>query len=192
MRQGQNLKRPRGQRRKHNGGANRTMDSTGPDIKIRGSSSHIYEKYLQLSRDSQTAGDRIKAENYLQHAEHYFRLMRAAQPAAPVQQPGAEEASDAPSVQPDAMRVNGAAEAPEAASSQTTVSDQPAAEGANGAASNAANGEEKPARAPRRRRTRRPAGRENGDARPAANGAEAEGEAPAAAPEGETGGAPVN
>lgn len=58
---------------------NRTFDSNGPDIKIRGSAAHVYEKYLQLARDANTQGDRVMAENYLQHAEHYFRILSAAQ-----------------------------------------------------------------------------------------------------------------
>jgi hypothetical protein len=59
----------------NNGGGgynpNRTYDSSGPEIKIRGSASHVYEKYLQLARDANSGGDRVMAENYLQHAEHY-------------------------------------------------------------------------------------------------------------------------
>ena len=51
----------------------------GPEIKIRGSAAHVYEKYLQLARDANSAGDRVMAENYLQHAEHYYRMMAAAQ-----------------------------------------------------------------------------------------------------------------
>jgi hypothetical protein len=58
---------------------NRTFDSNGPEVKIRGSASHVYEKYLQLARDSNSSGDRVMAENYLQHAEHYFRIMAAQQ-----------------------------------------------------------------------------------------------------------------
>jgi hypothetical protein len=58
---------------------NRTFDSSGPEIKIRGSASHVYEKYLQLARDANSSGDRVMAENYLQHAEHYFRIMAAQQ-----------------------------------------------------------------------------------------------------------------
>jgi len=57
---------------------NRTYDSSGPEVKIRGSASHVYEKYLQLARDANSGGDRIMAENYLQHAEHYYRIMAAA------------------------------------------------------------------------------------------------------------------
>ena len=54
---------------------NRTFDSTGPEVKIRGSAAHVYEKYLQLARDANTSGDRVMAENYLQHAEHYYRIL---------------------------------------------------------------------------------------------------------------------
>jgi len=48
-------------------------------VKIRGSAAHVYEKYLQMARDANSAGDRVMAENYLQHAEHYYRVMSAAQ-----------------------------------------------------------------------------------------------------------------
>jgi Domain of unknown function (DUF4167) len=58
---------------------NRTFDSSGPEVKIRGAASHVYEKYLQLARDANSGGDRVMAENYLQHAEHYFRIMAAQQ-----------------------------------------------------------------------------------------------------------------
>ena len=65
----------------NNGGGfnpNRTYDSSGPEVKIRGSAAHVYEKYLQLARDANSSGDRVMAENYLQHAEHYYRIMAAA------------------------------------------------------------------------------------------------------------------
>ena len=48
-------------------------------MKIRGTASHIAEKYIQLARNSQSSGDPVAAENYYQHAEHYFRLIAAAQ-----------------------------------------------------------------------------------------------------------------
>lgn len=54
---------------------NRTFDSSGPEIKIRGSAPNVYEKYLQLARDANSSGDRVMAENYLQHAEHYYRII---------------------------------------------------------------------------------------------------------------------
>ncbi|HEY1750916.1 MAG TPA: DUF4167 domain-containing protein [Caulobacteraceae bacterium] len=65
--------------------ANRAFDSNGPDgVKVRGAAQHIYEKYQQLARDTSALGDRVLAENYLQHAEHYFRVLRAMQPQRPV------------------------------------------------------------------------------------------------------------
>jgi len=52
-----------------------TFDSNGPDVRIRGNAFQVYEKYQALARDAQIAGDRIAAENYLQHAEHYYRII---------------------------------------------------------------------------------------------------------------------
>jgi hypothetical protein len=93
MRNGQN-KRMRGRNHGHSHGHNqnhnqahrknhnpmsRVYESNGPDVKIRGNPAHIAEKYIQLARDAQTSGDPISAENYFQHAEHYFRLIAAAQ-----------------------------------------------------------------------------------------------------------------
>ncbi|CAN7656810.1 DUF4167 domain-containing protein [Rhizobium sp. LjRoot254] len=57
----------------------RTYDSSGPDVKIRGTAQHIAEKYMNLARDATSSGDRVMAENYLQHAEHYNRIIAAAQ-----------------------------------------------------------------------------------------------------------------
>ncbi|HZS63780.1 MAG TPA: DUF4167 domain-containing protein [Xanthobacteraceae bacterium] len=80
MRNGQN-KRMRGRNngRKNQNPLTRVYESNGPDVKIRGTASHIAEKYLQLARDAQGSGDPVAAENYFQHAEHYFRLIAAAQ-----------------------------------------------------------------------------------------------------------------
>jgi hypothetical protein len=64
--------------------ANRAFDSNGPEgSKVRGNAQHVFEKYQQLARDASAAGDRVLGENYLQHAEHYFRLLRAMQPTRP-------------------------------------------------------------------------------------------------------------
>ena len=82
MRNGQNNKRMRGRNRKgghHQNPLSRVYESNGQDVKIRGTASHIAEKYLQLARDAQSSGDTIASENYYQHAEHYFRLIAAAQ-----------------------------------------------------------------------------------------------------------------
>src|SRR5882762_8843623 len=78
MRNGQN-KRMRGRNRKSHNPLTRVYESNGPDVKIRGTASHVAEKYLQLARDAQSSGDPVSAENYHQHAEHYFRLIAAAQ-----------------------------------------------------------------------------------------------------------------
>jgi hypothetical protein len=73
------LKRSRGRGRRPQNNHNRSFDSTGPDVKIRGTAAHVYEKYLQLARDATSSGDRVQAENYLQHAEHYYRILMASQ-----------------------------------------------------------------------------------------------------------------
>ncbi len=96
MRPGQQNKRGRGRNNNNNNNNNnsgnnnnhnrkgsnpltRTYDSSGPDVKIRGTAQHIAEKYSALARDAQSSGDRVIAENYLQHAEHYNRIIAAAQ-----------------------------------------------------------------------------------------------------------------
>ena len=57
---------------------NRFYEANGPNVKVRGPASLIAEKYQQLAHDAQTSGDLIAAESYLQHAEHYNRLIAAA------------------------------------------------------------------------------------------------------------------
>ena len=75
-------------------------ESNGPDVKIRGTASHVAEKYLQLARDAQSSGDPVAAENYYQHAEHYFRLIAAAQEqfrqSQPYFQQGGEQRGNGP------------------------------------------------------------------------------------------------
>jgi hypothetical protein len=58
---------------------NRVFESAGPDGKVRGTPQQIIDKYQALARDAQVAGDRVAAESYLQHAEHYSRLLGEAQ-----------------------------------------------------------------------------------------------------------------
>ncbi len=77
----------RGRGRKGPNPLTRTFESNGPDVKIRGTAMHIAEKYQQLARDAQASGDRVMSENYNQHAEHYLRIVAAAQPQ---QQPSAQ------------------------------------------------------------------------------------------------------
>jgi hypothetical protein len=58
---------------------NHVFDSNGPDVRLRGTAQQLFEKYLQLGRDATSAGDRVMAESYFQHAEHYFRILNAMQ-----------------------------------------------------------------------------------------------------------------
>lgn len=53
------------------------FDSNGPDVRIRGTAHQVCEKYLALAKDASSAGDRILAESYLQHAEHYQRVINS-------------------------------------------------------------------------------------------------------------------
>jgi hypothetical protein len=97
MRPQQQNRRMRGRNNSGGGGNNnnnnrkgpnpltRNYESNGPDVKIRGSAQQIAEKYAQLARDAQSSGDRVMAENYLQHAEHYNRIIAAAQAQMPIQ-----------------------------------------------------------------------------------------------------------
>jgi Domain of unknown function (DUF4167) len=76
--------------RHHGGGSgsgiplnrNHVFDSNGPDLRIRGTAQQLFEKYLQLGRDATSGGDRVMAEGYFQHAEHYFRILNAMAQAA--------------------------------------------------------------------------------------------------------------
>jgi hypothetical protein len=87
MRQGQQNRRGRGRNNNNNNNNNqnrkgqnpltRSFESTGPDVKLRGTPAHIAEKYIALARDAQSSGDPVLAENYLQHAEHYNRIIMA-------------------------------------------------------------------------------------------------------------------
>ena len=83
MRNGQNKHRMRGRNRSSGGKSHnpltRVYESNGPDVKIRGTANHVAEKYIQLARDATASGDPVAAENYYQHAEHYFRLIATAQ-----------------------------------------------------------------------------------------------------------------
>lgn len=101
MRDFKGMKRQRGRNRKPGGGnanaanPNRSWDSQGPEnIKVRGNAQTVYERYQQLARDAASSGDRVLAENYLQHAEHYFRVLRALQPQRPVSEIAARELSN--------------------------------------------------------------------------------------------------
>lgn len=90
------MKRGRNQRRRQGVNINRALDSNGPDVRIRGTANQIYDKYLALARDATSSGDRVKTENYLQHAEHYFRLIRSIQPSMPMNNDSMDSDGDQP------------------------------------------------------------------------------------------------
>lgn len=84
MRSSKSRSRSRSNRNKPSGGniINRVFDSSGPEGKVRGTPQQIIDKYNQLARDAQLAGDRVATENFQQHAEHYLRLLGEAQKEA--------------------------------------------------------------------------------------------------------------
>jgi hypothetical protein len=91
------MKRSRGRGRRQQNPVNRSYDSNGPDVRVRGTASQVYDKYQALARDAMSAGDRVVAENYLQHAEHYYRIVLSHQPPQTEQTPtsDSEEAAAA-------------------------------------------------------------------------------------------------
>jgi hypothetical protein len=111
MRNGQNNNNKRMRNRNNNNNNNnnrrgqnpmtRVFESNGPDIKIRGTASHVAEKYVQLARDARSSGDPVAAENYYQHAEHYFRLIAAAQEQFRQNQPQPRTENEMPSEEGD-------------------------------------------------------------------------------------------
>jgi hypothetical protein len=89
-----NRSRGRGSRKGGGGGGNvvnRVYDSAGPEGKVRGTPQQIIDKYLSLARDAQTSGDRVMSENFLQHAEHYQRMLIQ---AAAMQEQSRRESGD--------------------------------------------------------------------------------------------------
>ncbi len=104
MRSNQQNKRSRGRNNNHNrknsNPLTRSYESNGPDIRVRGNAAHVAEKYMQLARDANSSGDSVAAENYLQHAEHYFRIISAAQ-AQQAQQQANLQAQQQVQQQPD-------------------------------------------------------------------------------------------
>jgi hypothetical protein len=97
MRQGQNNRRSRGRsnnRRSNAPNRNQTFDSNGPDTRIRGNASQVLEKYQALARDAMSSGDPVMVENYLQHAEHYQRVINQMNEAVAQAQLQAEQARE--------------------------------------------------------------------------------------------------
>ena len=80
MRSGPNNRRSRGRGNSGRGNRpqrNNNFDSSGPDTKVRGTAQQVVDKYQALAREAATAGDPVRAENYYQHAEHYYRVLSA-------------------------------------------------------------------------------------------------------------------
>src|SRR3954452_6996085 len=114
MRPGQN-RRMRGRNNNRGKGPNpltRSYESNGPDVKIRGTAQHIADKYAQLARDAQSSGDPVAAENYLQHAEHYYRIIAAAQEQFREQFGGFQRSADEDGDEEAGASVNGHAYSP--------------------------------------------------------------------------------
>jgi hypothetical protein len=203
MRQNPNSRRSRGRgNRKPGNSRNQIFDSNGPGARVRGNSAQIYEKYQQLARDASSSGDRVAAEGFYQHAEHYYRLMEAAglnRDGNPQEQSQQQQGDDTPkngNVAPNA-EAGVAAErtsqptprsapqptpqpatehAPESVAALIEAVEQGNTDGASAEATNGgAGGEEVAAKPARRPRTRRPNGSANGRSKPAKA---AEGDAP--------------
>ena len=79
MKQGLNSRRgrPRSGGKRHPSSRNHSVESAGPDVKVRGSAQQVLDKYLALAQDAVSAGDRVAAEGYFQYADHYYRLVHA-------------------------------------------------------------------------------------------------------------------
>lgn len=80
---------------------NQIFDSNGPDIRVRGNAFQVHEKYQALAKDALSSGDRVLAENYLQHAEHYFRIIEAINEATALEQRQRQVAYGDPQQQPN-------------------------------------------------------------------------------------------
>ena len=121
MRQGQQSRRGRGRNSGNSGNSgnsnrkqsslSRSYESNGPDVKIRGTAAQIAEKYSGLARDASSAGDRIMAENYSQHAEHYNRIIMLAQPQPSANASAQDEQPSGP--QRSSVETNGAGNQPQ-------------------------------------------------------------------------------
>jgi len=186
MRSSKSRSRNKNRNNRPSGGSiiNRVFDSSGPDGKVRGTPQQIIDKYNQLHRDAQLSGDRVNAENFAQHAEHYLRMLATAQREVDKQREEQEAnnrerqaerdrernerlksqeraaADPAAMEQPDVGAVTGLVETPEASA-------EPVVE------------EAKPARKPRQRKPRPPKPTEA----KAAPAADASGDGPAEAAE---------
>ncbi|MEL6572664.1 MAG: DUF4167 domain-containing protein [Pseudomonadota bacterium] len=154
---------------------NRVFDSNGPDGKVRGTPQQIIEKYNQLHRDAQLSGDRVNAENFAQHAEHYLRMLAEAQREVEAKREEQEQANRERQAERDRERAE-RLKAQETAANDPGAGEQPD-NGPELVETPEAKGEEQPAPKPRRQRQPRkprapkaekPAEGETANAQPAA------------------------
>lgn len=161
MRPNQQNRRMRGRgNRKGPNPLTRNYESNGPDVKIRGSAQQVADKYAALARDAQASGDRVMAENYLQHAEHYNRIIAAAQSQMQAQKESREEQLDdsddreqIASAQPgEGKKADGSGPQPviNGTPAEVALEEQAVPETGRGKPDGA--GEQKPSRRPRRPR----------------------------------------
>lgn len=168
-----NRQRGRNGGRKHVNPLSRNFESNGPDVKVRGNAAHVAEKYLQLARDAQSSGDSVMAENYLQHAEHYFRIVSSAQQAQSGVRPEGQDDGDFDDDMPE-MNSRFASPQPQPAPQAQQESDEQQGDGEQRSQQQ---GDQRP---PRNERSRQRPDRERPDReRPAPAAASADGEASA-------------
>ncbi|PJI92035.1 uncharacterized protein DUF4167 [Yoonia maricola] len=129
---------------------NRVFDSSGPDGKVRGTPQQIIEKYNQLHRDAVLSGDRVDAENFAQHAEHYTRMLAEAQREVEAKREEQEEQNRQRQAERDRERQE-RLKAQEAAAGDPAIMDQPDVAADAGESGLVETPEEKP-RKPRRPR----------------------------------------
>ena len=178
-----NQRRPRGRnnnnRGRHQNPRNQTFDSNGPEGRVRGSATQVLERYLAQARDAQAAGDGVLAENLFQHAEHYYRVLSAANAQAEQQQRERQAAYD--ERRGGQRNEGGDAQKPEAGEGAAESRESREGEAAEAAPEGEAQNEEAPRPRSRRRRSpereRPSAAKETGD-EPAAEAEPNEEDAP--------------
>ncbi len=165
MRQGQQNRRGRGRgNRKNQNPLTRSFESNGPDVKIRGTPSHIAEKYMSYARDALASSDPVLAENYLQHAEHYNRIIMTYREQQMQQNGDGQNYGRQP--QPNVNPAEGAEAGSEETSAEAATADTPAKENSSSKeeTSEAAGASEQPSRPPRSNgRQRRSRSNANGE-----------------------------
>lgn len=113
--------------RKNSNPRSNNFESNGPEVKVRGSAQQVVEKYLALARDATLTDDRVTAENYFQHAEHYYRVMTANGGGSEQRDQAASQhaRSDSQPRQGNAQPSENAAASPEASDAQPASSPAP-------------------------------------------------------------------